>query len=168
MGSLFALGPYMLNTRNEDKNTVFHSYLACFMNALPLNMYEFLSYTGFTRRNTLFIFLWLCPRNAWLTRLTQTNLPVLSEIAHRILRTDFAHRFCGQRPSDENTTLKIPTGKWLRGKKMATGKTRRQNGFFVAARSAGPLRARCGRLGSSDKLNDVGAGWTDTATKADG
>ena len=33
------------------------------MNIFPLNMYEFLSYTGFTRRNTLFIFVWLCHRN---------------------------------------------------------------------------------------------------------
>jgi len=56
---------YMLNTRNEAKKTVFYSYLACFMNTFPLNMYEFLSYSGFTRRNTLSIFLWLCPRNTW-------------------------------------------------------------------------------------------------------
>jgi len=41
---------------------------------------------------------------------------------------------------------------------MAPGKTRRQNGLFVAARSAGLMRARCGRLGSSDELDDVGGG----------
>ena len=33
------------------------------MNTFPLNMDELLSYTGTTRRNTLFILLWLCPRN---------------------------------------------------------------------------------------------------------
>ena len=32
------------------------------MNTFRLNVYEFLSYTGLARRNTLFIFLWLCPR----------------------------------------------------------------------------------------------------------
>ena len=43
-----ASSPYMLNTQNEETNTVFFSYLACCMNTLPMNMYEFLSYTGFT------------------------------------------------------------------------------------------------------------------------
>ena len=33
------------------------------MNTFPLTMYEFLSYTGLARRNTVFIFLWPCPRN---------------------------------------------------------------------------------------------------------
>ena len=33
------------------------------MNTLTLNMYMFLSNTGFTRRNTVFIFVWLRPRN---------------------------------------------------------------------------------------------------------
>ena len=33
------------------------------MNTVPLNMNMFLSNTGFTRRNTLFIFMWLRPRN---------------------------------------------------------------------------------------------------------
>ena len=28
---------YMLNTRNEETNTVFYSYLACFVNTLTLN-----------------------------------------------------------------------------------------------------------------------------------
>jgi len=51
--------PYMLNTRSEEESTVFYSYVACCMNTLPMNMYEFLSYTGFTRWNALFIFLWL-------------------------------------------------------------------------------------------------------------
>ena len=30
--------PYMLNTRNEETNTAFYSYLACFVNILALNM----------------------------------------------------------------------------------------------------------------------------------
>ena len=33
------------------------------MNTLALNMYVFLSNTGLTRRNTLFVCLWLRPRN---------------------------------------------------------------------------------------------------------
>ena len=33
------------------------------MNTVTLNMYMILSNTGFTRRNALFIFLWLRPRN---------------------------------------------------------------------------------------------------------
>ena len=33
------------------------------MNTVTLNMNMFLSKTGFTRRNTVFIFLWLRPRN---------------------------------------------------------------------------------------------------------
>ena len=33
------------------------------MNRFPLNMDEFLSYTGVSRRNTLFVFGWLCARN---------------------------------------------------------------------------------------------------------
>jgi len=47
----------MLNTRSEDKNTVFDSYLACFMNTVTLNMYVFLSNTGSMWRNTLFVLL---------------------------------------------------------------------------------------------------------------
>jgi len=54
---------YMLNTRNEENNTVFYSYLACFVNTFTLNMYVYMSYTGLTRRNTVFIFLWLRHRN---------------------------------------------------------------------------------------------------------
>ena len=50
---------YMLNTRNEDTSTVFYSYLAGFVNKFTLNMYVSVSYKGFTRRNTLFTFLWL-------------------------------------------------------------------------------------------------------------
>jgi len=42
----------MLNTRNEKKNTVFVSYVACFVNTFTLNMYVFMSYTGLIRRNT--------------------------------------------------------------------------------------------------------------------
>jgi len=44
-------------------NTVFYSYLACFMNTVTLNMNMFRSNTEFTRRKMLFIFLWLRPRN---------------------------------------------------------------------------------------------------------
>ena len=54
---------YMLNTRNEKKNTVFYSYLACFVNTCTLNMYVSMPYTGLIRRNTLFIFLWSRHRN---------------------------------------------------------------------------------------------------------
>jgi len=53
----------MLNTRNEEKNTGFYSYVACFLNTFSLNMYVSMSYTGSTRRNTVFIFLWLRHRN---------------------------------------------------------------------------------------------------------
>jgi len=58
-----ASAPYMSNTRSEEYNAVLYSYVACFMNTLTLNMYVFLSKTGLTRRNTLFIFVWLRPRN---------------------------------------------------------------------------------------------------------
>ena len=40
------LGSYMLNTRNEETNTVFYSCLACFVNTLSSNMYVSMSYTG--------------------------------------------------------------------------------------------------------------------------
>jgi len=67
----------MLNTRNKDKNTVFYSYLACGMDAFPSNMYESPSYTGFTRRNTLFIFVWLSQEyvNIYSTRRESTLAP---------------------------------------------------------------------------------------------
>ena len=55
--------PYMLNIQSKEKKTVFYSYFARFMNTVPLNMTMFLSATGFTRRNTFFIFVWLRPRN---------------------------------------------------------------------------------------------------------
>jgi len=55
--------PYMLNTRSEEQKAEFYSYLAGFMNTSTLNMYVFLSNTEFTRRSTLFVFLWLRPRN---------------------------------------------------------------------------------------------------------
>jgi len=55
--------PYMLNTRSEEETTVFYSYLACLVKTSTLNVYGFLSYTGITRRNTLFILVWLCHRN---------------------------------------------------------------------------------------------------------
>jgi len=38
----------MLNTRNEENNTVFYSYLACFVNTSTLNTCVFMSYTGLT------------------------------------------------------------------------------------------------------------------------
>jgi len=47
-----ALKPYVLNTRSEEENTVFYSYVVCCVNTSTLNMYGFLSYTGLTRRNT--------------------------------------------------------------------------------------------------------------------
>ena len=34
----------MLNTQSEEKNMVFYSYLACFMNTLTLNAYVSMSY----------------------------------------------------------------------------------------------------------------------------
>jgi len=57
------LQAYMLNTRTQEETTVFYSYLACSVNTLTLNKHEFLSYTGLTRRNMLFIFVWLRHRN---------------------------------------------------------------------------------------------------------
>ena len=54
---------YVGNTRIAAYNTVFYSYLACFMNTFTLNMYVSMSHTGVTRRNTVFVFLWLRPRN---------------------------------------------------------------------------------------------------------
>jgi len=54
---------YMLNTRNEENNTVFYSYLACFVNTFSLKIYVSMSYPGLTRRNTVFIFWWLSHRN---------------------------------------------------------------------------------------------------------
>jgi len=53
----------MLNTRNEDKNTVFYSYLDCFVKTKILNIYIYMSCTGFSRRHTVFIFLLLRHRN---------------------------------------------------------------------------------------------------------
>jgi len=49
----------MFNTRGEEHNPVFYSYLACFMITTTLDMYIFMSYAGLTRRNTLFVFVWL-------------------------------------------------------------------------------------------------------------
>jgi len=56
---------YILNTRGEEKHTVFYAYVACFMNTLTLNMYLSMSYTGLHRRDTLFVFVWLRHRNTW-------------------------------------------------------------------------------------------------------
>jgi len=53
----------MLNMRSQEYNTVFYSWLARFMNTVALNVSMFLSNTGFTRRNTVFIFVCLRPRN---------------------------------------------------------------------------------------------------------
>ena len=53
----------MLNTRNDEENTVFYLWLACFVNTFTLNMYVSMPYTGFTRRNTVFMFLRLRQRN---------------------------------------------------------------------------------------------------------
>ena len=36
----------MLNTRNEEKNTVIYSYLACFVNTFTLTMYVSMSDKG--------------------------------------------------------------------------------------------------------------------------
>jgi len=54
---------YMLNTRTEEKKTRLYSYIACFVNTFTLNRNISISYTGMTRRNTLFVFLWLRHRN---------------------------------------------------------------------------------------------------------
>jgi len=54
---------YMLNMQSEESNAGLYSYLARFMDTVTLNMNMFLSNTEFTGRNTLFIFLWLRPRN---------------------------------------------------------------------------------------------------------
>jgi len=37
----------MLNTRSAEKNTVFYSYLTCFVNTVILDMEVSMSYTGF-------------------------------------------------------------------------------------------------------------------------
>jgi len=58
--------PYVLNMRSEEYNTVFYSYSARFVNTITLNMNMFLSSTGRTRQNTLFILVWLRPRNTWI------------------------------------------------------------------------------------------------------
>jgi len=54
---------YVSNTRNKENNTVFYSYSACFVNTLTLNIYVSMSYTELTRRNTVFVFLWVRHRN---------------------------------------------------------------------------------------------------------
>jgi len=55
--------PRVKGLTRAEKKTKFYLYLACFVHIVTLNMYEFLSYTGLTRRNTLFIFVWLRHRN---------------------------------------------------------------------------------------------------------
>ena len=54
---------YILNTRNEENNTVFYSDSAYFVNTFTLNMYVSMSHTVLIRRDTLFIFLWLRHKN---------------------------------------------------------------------------------------------------------
>jgi len=54
---------HMLISRKEEKNTVFYSRLTCFVNTFTLNMLVSMLYTGLTRRNALFIFVWLRHRN---------------------------------------------------------------------------------------------------------
>jgi len=66
VSQLFVCVAHMLSTRNEEINTVFYSYLPCFVNAFTLNMYVSMAYTGLTRRNTSFIFWWLRHRNTWI------------------------------------------------------------------------------------------------------
>jgi len=43
------------------------SLWACFVNTTTLNAYVSKSYTGLTRRNTLFMFLWLRHRKTWIS-----------------------------------------------------------------------------------------------------
>jgi len=50
----------------RENEYAFYSYVACFVNTFSLNMYVSMSYTGLTRRNTLFILLWLRHRNTWI------------------------------------------------------------------------------------------------------
>jgi len=57
------LGSHMLNTRNEKKNAVFYSYVACFVNTFTLNIYVSMTYAGLARRNTLFVFVELPHRD---------------------------------------------------------------------------------------------------------
>jgi len=49
----------MLNTRSKEQNSVFYSHLACLVTTVILNMYIAMSYAGLTRRNTVFVFVWL-------------------------------------------------------------------------------------------------------------
>ena len=58
-----ATSPYMLNMRIEDSNTVFYSCLARFMNTITLTMFIVMLFTGLTKRNTLFVLVWLRPKN---------------------------------------------------------------------------------------------------------
>jgi len=55
-----SVGAYTLNTRSKEWNTVFYSYLACFMDTVILDVYVNI---GLTRKNTFSVFLWLRPRN---------------------------------------------------------------------------------------------------------
>ena len=66
------------------------------MSTVPLNIYTFLSNTGFTRRNTLFIFLWLRPRNTCIystRRLdTQGHTPHKNHSSRRKLKLSWTAR----------------------------------------------------------------------------
>ena len=47
----------------KKKYGILFIFSLLYMNTLPMNVYEFLSYTGFTRWIPVFIFLWLRHRN---------------------------------------------------------------------------------------------------------
>jgi len=79
----------MLNTRNEAKNTntVFYSYLACFVNTctLNLNMHVSMSYSGLTRRktrNTLFIFIFVWLRHEEYVNIYSTRRPPTNQASN--------------------------------------------------------------------------------------
>ena len=55
--------PYMLNMRGGGIHYGILFIFACFMNTVPLNVYIPMPYAGLTRRNTLFVFVWLRPKN---------------------------------------------------------------------------------------------------------
>jgi len=66
----------MLNTQNEETNTVFYTYVACFVNTLTLNMYVSMSFTGFTRGEYVIHVLVVAPQayvNIYSTRRVSTR-----------------------------------------------------------------------------------------------
>jgi len=52
----------MLNTRNEETNLVFYSYLACFVNTFTLNMYISMPYAGFNQAEYVIHILVIAPQ----------------------------------------------------------------------------------------------------------